>query len=322
MDPGVTIVVPSYNSGETIAAALKGVLAQKFNGRYEILVIDDCSMDQTVEICSSLGLKVFRNDKNIGLAASLNKGIALSKSNVVVTLHADATPLSENWLSQLVASLDREDVGASCSLQHSPDFNQPGFTIWEKFLWGRVLPHHALNNKADAYKRRLFDEIGAFDAARFRTAGEDEDMGLRLRLNGWTLVGTAAEIQHNHRYAYKRGAGVFGMIMKKDYSFGRAGGALRRKFPRHRPGAFVYPEQKPFFNDGIFRTFVCIGSLVPFLQWICIPSLAIMSVIGIRTVARRSHLRRTMLAYPFFNAIRYWCYTVGYLHGIFSGKQR
>src|SRR5213594_1098462 len=95
MDPWVTIVVPSYNSGETIAAVLKGVLAQKFNGRYEILVIDDCSIDQTVEICGSLGLKVFRNEKNIGLAASLNKGIALSKSNVVVTLHADATPLSE-----------------------------------------------------------------------------------------------------------------------------------------------------------------------------------------------------------------------------------
>lgn len=322
MNSAVTVIVPSYNNSETLRTTLLGVLAQQFKGEVEILVIDDFSSDKSAEICNSLGLKVFLNERNLGLAESLNRGISLSKTDVVITLHSDSTPLSEHWLSQLVAQLDGESVAATCSLQHSPKIEQMGFTLWEKFLWGKVLPHHALNNKADAYKKPLLEKIGMFDARRFRTAGEDEDLGLRLRLSGWTIIGTSAEIRHDHKFAHSRSRTVFGNLLKKEYTFGRAGGALRRKFPTHPLGAFVYPDQKSFLSDGMVRVSICVGCFIPYLQWISIPALTIISLIGIRTVAKRTHLRLSILAYPLFNAIRFWSYSLGYVHGLVSGKQR
>ena len=295
---------------------------QKYDGQLETLIVDDHSTDGTKEICESLGFKTIQNPENQGLAATLNKGVQLSKSEVVVTLHGDATPLSPDWLTKLVTPLEREGVGASCSLQYSPDIDIPGFSLWEKLLWGKVLPHHALNNKADAYKKQVLDQIGLFDQMRFRTAGEDEDMGLRLRIHGWNLEGTEAQIKHNHRFANNPGWKIFRSIIAKEYMFGRAGGALRRKFPGHKPGAFVYPKPKSVLGDGAFRVLICLGCLVPYLQLVCIPGLLGMSLIGVKSCQRRTHLGFHIIAYPFFNIVRYWIFSLGYIHGVLSGKQR
>lgn len=316
------MVVPVYNSADTVRATLQALLEQEFDDPLEILVVDDCSTDQTGEICKALGLEVVRNVANMGLAASLNRGILLSKNGIVVTLHHDIVPLSKDWLKRLIAPLSASDVGASCSLQHPPNCAASALSFWEDLLWCRVRPHHALNNKADAYKKDVLEQVGIFDQLRFRTAGEDEDMALRLRLFGVRVASSSGEVIHSHTFGHNPSGKMLGKILSKEYSFGRAGGALRRKFIGHMPGAYVYPIPKSPLYDGLFRVVLCVGVFIPFLQWVCIPGLVASCFGGIEVAAKRISRKTKLPAYPIFNLIRYWSYTVGYIGGLVLGTQR
>ena len=318
----MTILVPTFNSVQTVQATLSGILEQKFEGSVELVVVDDGSTDTTTEVCEALGIRVQRNERNVGLTASLNRAIQTSRGDIIVLLHPDAIPLSDHWLSDLVEPLHQKEIAATCSLQHAPNLNRVNITLWEKFLWGKISPHHAFNCKADAYKKMALEQIGSFDQTTFRTAGDDEDLSLRFRMHGWKLKATSAEIRHDHRFGDGPSWEILTSILRKEYTYGRAGGALRRKFPGHKLGAYVYPTPKSAFNDGFFRAAICLGSIVPFTQLICIPMLAIASVTGVRTVARRTRPGISLIWYPFFNILRYWCYAFGYVHGFASRRQQ
>ena len=321
MTDSVSVIIPAFNNSRTIQDTLTSLLGQKTDTQVEIVVIDDCSTDETRQISLSLGLKVIQNSSNLGLAASLNRGIFLTKNQLIVTLHADATPLSEDWLLELTAPLTRGNADVACSLQYPPILNRSNSGLWEKLLWGRLGAHHALNDKADAYRRTVLEQIGGFDQERFRTAGEDEDMALRLRLNNVRISSTDAPIRHNHVFQTRSESRVFLAIMAKEYSFGRCGGALRRKYVKHKPGAYIYPSVRSPINDGIFRILICFGSLVPYAQVLCIPALVISSLVGILSANNNTNLGAKLLLYPFFNIARFWCYSLGYLHGLITGKQ-
>ena len=315
MIDGVSVIVPTYNSSQTIRSTLEALRAQEFSDPLEILIIDDCSSDQTGKICQSLGFKVAQNPVNLGLAATLNRGILLSHNGIVVTLHADTVPLSKDWLKRLVAPLYAFDVGAACSLQYPPDCKASELTLWEALFWSKLQPHHALNNKADAYRKDVFARVGTFDDVRFRTAGEDEDMALRLRNHGVRIVGSTGEVLHNHRFGDSPKGKTLQKILVKEYSHGRAGGALRRKFLSHRPGAYVYPVPKSPLYDGLARVLLCFGVFVPFM-------LVASSFHGFRVVTRKIGRGRKLSAYPVLNVLRYWAYALGYANGLVSGKQR
>lgn len=316
----VTVIIPSYNNQETISVVLESLLNQKYEeGRIEIIIIDDCSTDNTKQQIEQYPVKKISNGKNLGLAKSLNKAISLAKHSIIVTLHSDTVPSNPEWLEQLVSPLTNSEVAATCSMQTPPNHNQRKLAIWEKMLYTKQKPHNALNNKADAYQREVFNEIGLFDDATFRTAGEDEDLALRLRMQKKIVRGTRAQVIHNHHFSDKNKTSILKRILEKEFTFGKAGGALRRKYPYYKPGSYIFPLPKPFIHDGLFRVTLCIGALIPFLQLIFIPLLIITSLVGVSTLTKEN--KKLIILYPFFNILRYAIYTIGYLIGAIKGKQ-
>lgn len=319
----VSIIIPAYNNAKTIKSVLEALKNQEYSqGQVEIIVVDDKSKDSTVEICEAAGVRLVKNQQNGGLGYSLNKGIRLSKYEIVVMLHGDAVPLSKVWLRDLVAPLADPSIVASCSLQENPTVTEGRLCLWEKLLLARLDPHGAFNDKADAYKKDILAELGYFDCATFRTAGEDEDLALRLRLSNKKIVATNARIMHDHYDYYLSSLGCLKNLLAKDYTFGRAGGALRRKFPYHKPGSYVYPTPRSFLSDGLFRSTICVGSFIPFVQILCLPILIVFSLPGIIKTVKRTRLNSTLVLYPIFNIMRYMCYTAGYLTGLATRKQR
>jgi glycosyltransferase involved in cell wall biosynthesis len=76
--PRVTVLLPVFNGARYLKGALGSVLAQSYKD-FELLVIDDGSTDQTPAIVTSfhdMRIKYLRHNKNEGLIASLNEGIA------------------------------------------------------------------------------------------------------------------------------------------------------------------------------------------------------------------------------------------------------
>jgi glycosyltransferase involved in cell wall biosynthesis len=321
----VSIIIPAYNNSQTIGSVLASLGNQRYQkGQVEVIIVDDASTDSTVQICEKMGFIIMKNDQNSGLGFSLNKGILSSKNQIIVTLHGDTIPLTDSWLSELVEPLDNPRVAATCSLQQTPLFAKSSneLSLFEKLLWGKLDEHNALNDKADAYKKAVLSEIGLFDCKTFRTAGEDEDIALRLRSAGYSIVGTNARVIHYHFQPCKSSAECLKKILKKEFTFGRAGGALRRKIPLYKPGTYLHPTQRSFVSDGLLRTSICLACLVPYVQLAFIIPLMILCSVGSLKTYKKIRSRRGVLIYPFFNILRYFTYTFGYIVGLVTKKQR
>lgn len=88
----VSIIITTFNYGRFIERAIRSCLDQSMpNNRYEIIVVDDASTDNTSHILSNYQeeIKLIRFDENKGLSAARNEGVRKAKGQYVVFLDAD-----------------------------------------------------------------------------------------------------------------------------------------------------------------------------------------------------------------------------------------
>jgi glycosyltransferase involved in cell wall biosynthesis len=106
MDPLVSILIPAYNARQWIADTLKSALAQTW-ARKEVIVVDDGSSDQTLEIARSFASDNVSvvTQNNQGAAAARNKAFSLSQGDFIQWLDADDL-LSPNKISAQMARVD------------------------------------------------------------------------------------------------------------------------------------------------------------------------------------------------------------------------
>jgi glycosyltransferase involved in cell wall biosynthesis len=91
MDPLVSFVVPCYNLAHFLGECVQSLLAQSYT-KFEILILDDCSPDNTAEIATSFldpRVRFIRNDQNLGHLRNYNKGIAAAIGKYVWLISAD-----------------------------------------------------------------------------------------------------------------------------------------------------------------------------------------------------------------------------------------
>ena len=89
--PQVTVVLPVYNGGATLAVALRSVLAQTFED-YELLVLDDGSTDNSLRVARSFSdcrLHVLSDGMRHGLAARLNQGVDFARGRYIARMDQD-----------------------------------------------------------------------------------------------------------------------------------------------------------------------------------------------------------------------------------------
>src|ERR1700722_4524531 len=82
----VSAIIPTYNRGTVIARAVRSALEQTYRS-LEIIVVDDGSTDDTLEILQTFGdsIRVVRQD-NRGPSAARNAGIAVARGNIIAFL--------------------------------------------------------------------------------------------------------------------------------------------------------------------------------------------------------------------------------------------
>lgn len=93
--PGISILVAAYNEGDSIADTIEAIAHSAYPGEFEVIVVDDGSDDATAAAASATGypwLRVLQQNGNQGKSAALNRGLALARFDLVVTLDADSCP--------------------------------------------------------------------------------------------------------------------------------------------------------------------------------------------------------------------------------------
>jgi len=113
LKPDVSIVIPAYNEEKTIYNLIKGI-HETFNSGYaEIIVVDDGSTDNTTKLAAKIpGIKVLKNDRNLGYGGAILTGIFEAKGDIIVTIDGDAQnkPKEINLLIQPILKNDYDFV--------------------------------------------------------------------------------------------------------------------------------------------------------------------------------------------------------------------
>lgn len=107
--------MPTYNVAPYVKEAIESVLNQTYHN-FELLVIDDCSTDNTVEIAKSLSdprIRIVQNEKNVGLSENLNRGLDLINTEYFARMDGDDIALPQ-WLQREVEYLDSHPEVGVC----------------------------------------------------------------------------------------------------------------------------------------------------------------------------------------------------------------
>ena len=89
--PAVSIVMPVYNAEPYLAESIRSVLTQTWTD-FELLIVDDCSTDRSPEVAASFHdprIRYYRNECNLGVAASRNRGVRLARGEFVAQMDQD-----------------------------------------------------------------------------------------------------------------------------------------------------------------------------------------------------------------------------------------
>lgn len=159
MNDLISIIIPVKNGSNYIKEAIEGI--QKQNMNVEIIVVDDCSDDNTVEIAEKYGCKIIRHDSTKGQVAGKNDGLKIAEGKYVI-FHDHDDVMREGSLERLYKELtDNNDfaaVEAKVQDWYSPDLSKEERTktsIKKEPYWG-------LFTGAILMKKEVFDIIGLF----------------------------------------------------------------------------------------------------------------------------------------------------------------
>ena len=127
MTPLVSIIMPAYNCEKYITEAIASVVNQTYPN-WELIVIDDGSQDNTINIVEGLALKdkrinLCQNEHNIGVSKTRNKGISIAKGQWIAFLDSDDCWAPEKLERQLCISEKHKDVEFIFSASHFMDEN-------------------------------------------------------------------------------------------------------------------------------------------------------------------------------------------------------
>jgi glycosyltransferase involved in cell wall biosynthesis len=192
MQPLVTILIPAYNAEATIRRALDSALAQDYPA-FEVVVVDDGSIDATSDVVASYGRKEIRLQqlpRNRGEGGVLNEGIKIAKGEYIAFLDADDEWLPGKLTRQIgMLESNPKAIMASCgcrfvdslgNLVEEFGMRPPGVAkdqIWRSLLAATCIAKPCVVARASAFK-----EVGLFDTTIAITA--DQDMWIRLAAAG------------------------------------------------------------------------------------------------------------------------------------------
>ena len=186
-NPKISVVMPVYNAQKFIISAIESILKQTLRD-FELIVVNVCSTDKTRKIIESFArkdprIKIVNNKTRMNIAASLNKGISMSSSNVIARMDADDISLPARLeLQYKLISSDKNIavVGANIIVM---DLNENEIAIrnypdTSNKLKACLFRYSPFAHPVVCFRKSVFDEVGGYNPKYSPT--EDLDLWFRL----------------------------------------------------------------------------------------------------------------------------------------------
>lgn len=198
----ITVVMPVYNGRQYLRQAIESILSQAYRD-FELLIIDDGSTDDSREICRSYGdarIRLEENGRNLGLVATLNRGLDLAAGEYIARMDCDDVSLPDRFSRQIEflekhpeigicgTWFERLQEGGSVMMRFPTDHNALRFFM----LVDNPFPHSTI-----FMRRSVINGFGLrFDPGYIHA----EDYELWARAAEYTKVANIPEILLKYRY--------------------------------------------------------------------------------------------------------------------------
>jgi GT2 family glycosyltransferase len=196
--PLTSVIIPTYNRARFLPDVLASVFAQRGNGPYEVIVVDDASSDDTAAVLQSLGpgLRCIRHERNQGVAAARATGAGAARGRFLAFHDSD-----DHMLPDRLATLERylasdPDVGAVFANGVIESDDGPAGTVVPSALAAqldgrRFGVREILRDQLPVFlqtaliRREVFEAVGGIDTSLDRHA--DLHLACRLALSAPTV---------------------------------------------------------------------------------------------------------------------------------------
>lgn len=191
----ISVIIPSFNSQDKLARLLDS-LSNLHNDSYEIIVVDDCSTDNTGITVEDYDVNYIRLDNNSGPAVCRNTGAGAAKGDIFAFTDSDCR-VDRSWLVNIASHFkgsgidaimgkliidDSSFLGDSISALGFPAGGSIGFDkIWKVDKDGFT---NSLSSCNCAIRREAFKRAGGFDETFPYAGGEDSFLAYSLKQSG------------------------------------------------------------------------------------------------------------------------------------------
>jgi len=201
----VSIIIPVFNQLEYTRACLASLQAVDEQTHFEVIIVDDCSIDSTANALPQIGgINYLRNERNSGFVASCNRGAKQARGKYLVFLNND-TSVKPGWLTALLDTFKQEGrAGIVGSKLLYPDgrLQEAGGIIWRDasgWNYGKFddpgKPEYNYLRDVDycsaaalMVPKALFESAGGFDSRYAPGYYEDTDLAFKVRQAGYRVL--------------------------------------------------------------------------------------------------------------------------------------
>jgi GT2 family glycosyltransferase len=246
----IGVLVTNYNSWTLALNCVRQHLALHADRLSRVILLDDSSStlpNITVAEAKKMGFDLIQNSKNLGFAATLNKGVTMMGTDIVLIFDADAHPLKP-YFDILQDEFTKD---SSLALLGMPTIGKSGFStesfcpepnIWSLALGQKLYAktRNIWENKTSgiclwmcsmAVRTKAFEELGGFDE-QFDLLDVDIDLCMRVNASTWRLK------QHSDLLAFHDGGGTPMLLSNRLLCFYANRWKLLRKHRRIYSGIF------------------------------------------------------------------------------------
>ncbi len=148
----VSVIMPCYNSSKYLSKSIESVIQQTY-GNIELIIIDDCSTDNSLSIINDFiskdkRIKLLKLEKNSGAAIARNKGIKLAKGKFIAFLDSD-----DYWLK------DKLKIQVTFMINNNYSFSFCNLTVFDEIKNSYYLPKESNKVSVITFNDLLFQNL-------------------------------------------------------------------------------------------------------------------------------------------------------------------
>lgn len=186
--PKISVIICTYNRDSLLERAVSSVLSQSFKD-LELVIVDDGSIDDTQSVLARLAesdrrIVCVRNEKNLGISASRNRGAKTARGEYLAMLDSDDYWLDKEKLRKQAALLDKREeialIGTAIVLvdENGTKIGEDIYEVEDEQIRLKMLSKNQFCQSSVMFRKSVFMEVGGYDE-RFSVC-EDYDLWLRM----------------------------------------------------------------------------------------------------------------------------------------------